>query len=421
MKRGSALVMALWTIAVLSVMVLSFAMEAHIETGINVYVRERNRVNRLVDAGRVLGEIVLVGYVDSPERNKDQDNAELLENDRWVLEKQALKSDQKCKIGPILLDSEDVSSGTITVEISPLDNKMNGGDAENGGGAININLLSKAGGDTKYQERWWMIFRLFGVPEEFQSEKDGKINLWNTLVAAWDDWCDDDDLVTAIDGEECGAERKWYEEYYEDEKIDEEDRRVPRNGAIDDVKELAFVRGFKDYPQILYGGVMNREQNKEDQIEVTGGGIIGMFTTYGDGKVNVNGATVDHLITIPGIYSDPDEEESLADARELAEAIVAAKKIEPDWEHDETLGEWPYRDFHDIESRLEDYGTDLHIGSEAAEYLTFQLSESTMFRMKIIGESMGMRHSVRAICYVKDKKVRYIEWSEEAENESDRR
>ena len=58
MKRASALLMALWIIAVLSVMVLSFATEAHLQTGINVYVRERNRVNRLMDAGRVLGEVV---------------------------------------------------------------------------------------------------------------------------------------------------------------------------------------------------------------------------------------------------------------------------------------------------------------------------------------------------------------------------
>ena len=45
--------MALWIIAVLSVMVLSFSFEAHQQTGINVYVRERDRVNRLVEPGRI--------------------------------------------------------------------------------------------------------------------------------------------------------------------------------------------------------------------------------------------------------------------------------------------------------------------------------------------------------------------------------
>ena len=46
-RRGSALLMALWIIAILAVMVLSFSFEAHQQAGINVYVRERNRVNRL--------------------------------------------------------------------------------------------------------------------------------------------------------------------------------------------------------------------------------------------------------------------------------------------------------------------------------------------------------------------------------------
>jgi hypothetical protein len=59
--------MALWIIAVLSVMVLSFATEAHLQTGINVYVRERNRVSRLMDAGRTLGEVVLLGYEEAQE------------------------------------------------------------------------------------------------------------------------------------------------------------------------------------------------------------------------------------------------------------------------------------------------------------------------------------------------------------------
>ena len=83
MKRGSALLMALWIIAVLSVMVLSFSTEAHLQTGINVYVRERNRVNRLMDAGQVLGEVVLLGYEDAKEWSADEDEEELLEDDRW--------------------------------------------------------------------------------------------------------------------------------------------------------------------------------------------------------------------------------------------------------------------------------------------------------------------------------------------------
>ena len=81
-RRGSALVMAIWIIAVLSVMVLSFAWEARMQAGINIYVRERNRVDRLVESGRIVGEIVLAGYKDASDWSEDEDSEKLLEDDR---------------------------------------------------------------------------------------------------------------------------------------------------------------------------------------------------------------------------------------------------------------------------------------------------------------------------------------------------
>lgn len=69
--RGSVLVMALWTIAVLSVMALSFAFEARQQAGVDVYIRERNRVNRLIEPGRILGEIVLLGFKDAKAWSED--------------------------------------------------------------------------------------------------------------------------------------------------------------------------------------------------------------------------------------------------------------------------------------------------------------------------------------------------------------
>ena len=130
--------MALWIIAVLSVMVLSFAFEAHQQAGINVYVRERNRVNRLVEPGRILGETILLGYSDAKEWSEDENEQELDENDRWYKEKRDLKFKTRCTIGPILMDEADLESGTVTVDIEL---------AENNG--ININELF-SGGDKNY-------------------------------------------------------------------------------------------------------------------------------------------------------------------------------------------------------------------------------------------------------------------------------
>ena len=123
MRRGSALLMALVTIAVLSIMVISFVYEARQQGGINVYVRERNRVMRLIEAGQAIAEIVMCKYADAPEWSEDQDTEQLLEDDRWLLAKQDLKGGGQCTIGPILLDEERdkdgwfVNPATVTIEI----------------------------------------------------------------------------------------------------------------------------------------------------------------------------------------------------------------------------------------------------------------------------------------------------------------
>ena len=137
-RRGSVLIMALWIIAILSVMVVSFAFEARQQAGIDVYVRERNRVSRLIESGRVLGETVLLGYKDAPEpeiKSGAPDWDDAFEEDRWVVEKYALKQDHKCKIGPIDLDgsaegrdeeAEDVEPATVTVELTFFMEKRDG-------------------------------------------------------------------------------------------------------------------------------------------------------------------------------------------------------------------------------------------------------------------------------------------------------
>ena len=228
MKRGSTLVFALWTIVVLSIMALAFAYEARQHLGINAYVQARNRVTYLIDAGQILAEVVLTKYKDTPEWSEDQDLEKMLEDDVWFKEKQDLKTNSKCVIGPVFLDEENPEASLVTIEIDT----ANSGDT----GVININELysgsGESSGDSKYMERWWMIFKIHNIPEELDTPEDGRINLWNVLIASWNDWRDSDDTITVIDGEECGAENAWYEEEEEelkgkDEEIDEL-RRRPR-------------------------------------------------------------------------------------------------------------------------------------------------------------------------------------------------
>ena len=433
-RRGSALLMALWMIAILSVMVLSFAFEAHQQAGINVYVRERNRVNRLIEPGRILGETILLGFSEAKAWSKDEDEDKMFEEDRWYKEKRDLKECKSCKIGPILMDEEDPESGTVTVEI-----ELANAGASNG---ININnLFSGEGGDKNYVLRWQMILRNAGIAEELEVETkdaDGmgskRRNLMNHLIACWNDWRDEDSTVSEgpikndsdiRSEEDDGAEAKWYEEYdeakereahgREEREAAKEDRRRPRNGSIPDIKELSYIRGFRDFPAVLTGGLLypNEEESEENpRIK----GVIDIFETTGSSKISITPTTtIDQLMTIPGIFPEGDDEDDQEDSRELAQGILAALKIKPeDYDVDESRDWWPYKDWQDLNRRIEDVvDSGIQLGEEASEYIEWELSDTSVFKMKISCESMGMKREVNCKCYVRDKKVRYFEWRED--------
>ena len=427
-KRGSALVMAIWILAVLSVMVVSFAFEARQQAGINVFVRERNRVKRLIEPGRVLGEIVLVGYSEAKEWTEDEKESEMDEDDHFYKEKRALKFDTRCTIGPILMDEDDEDSGTVTVEIEL---------ANSGDGGINVNELY-SGGDQQYKLRWQMILKNAGIPEDLEVEvkdADGrstkKHNLMNHLIACWNDWRDDDDNVSKgpLDDQEPeeddGAESAWYKEYYEEQEksyrgksrdVAKEDRRLPRNGSIPDVKELGYIRGFRDFPAVLTGGPLHPDDDKsEDNPELKG--IVDLFGTRGSSKITITPkTTIDQLMTIPGIFPEGDDIDDQEDSERLAQAILDGLKQKPDDDDsiDPNRDWWPYKDWNDLTKRIEDIASDLDVslGEEAKEYIEWQPSDTSEFKMKITAESMGMKHEVTCTCYVKDKKVRYTEWRE---------
>ena len=404
MRRASALLMALWVIAVLSIMVLSFASEAHLQTGINVYVRERNRVNRLVEAGRILAEVVLADYSNVSEWSEDEDADKLFEDDRWYKEKRALKEGRPCVIGPILVDEENPDSGTVKVEI-----RITRG--------LNINELVPDC-DQNWRLRWEMLLKSHGIPEDYEVEaydsqhhSRGKFKLISLLVASFADWVDADDNATAVDDDDCGAESKWYEEEYDSEKVEDEYKRYPRNGPIPDIKELSYIRGFRDFPVVLTGGVLNPEDDPKDQIHVRG--IADMFNTLGSSKVFVNDCTRDELLTVPGVFDEEDEDD-LEKSLENVDAILGAKSEEPDYDVDETLGWWQYKDFNDLQQRVADFGgSEAKLGSEASNYLLFKPDDTTIFEITIECESMGMSRSVKAKAYLKDKDVRYVEWEED--------
>ena len=463
-RRGSVLIMALWIIAILSVIVVSFAFEARQQAGIDVYVRERNRVSRLIESGRVLGEAVLLGYKDAPDpeiSGGEPDWSEAFEDDRWVVEKYDLKTDHKCTIGPIRLDEperdeeDDVDAPTITVELM----------FESATEKIDINSLCEDQ-DKNWAMRWQTILSQSGISEDLEVEvedadRSGKKrhNLMNLLIASWKDWRDEDDNVSSgplTDSEynpqeDDGAEKTWYEERDEEDEIPVKDRRVPANGPIKKLEELSYIRGFRDFPAILTGGHLydgteqddkrdrrdKRDKDDEDNPALTG--IMGRFKVSGGSKLELNDRTrAEDLSTIPGIFpDDPEDTGAQEDSEDLIQSILTALRTMPedDDEIDESRTWWPFKDFADLEKRLDEIGCDVNVPEEIKEYIRFPgdsassgssgksgadkkggaSADAETFSMTITGESMGMKYVVTARCVVEDKKVRYIEWSENEE------
>ena len=394
MKKGSALIMVIWTIAVLSVIVMSFAVEAKLQSAVNVYMRERARMDRLVDAGKVLAEMVIAKYSDAQEYSEDEDLDELLEDDRWLLQKRQLKqTGASATIGPIAIDEQNPEDGSVTVVIESV------GGGEGGGPKFNINTLYPAG-NPHYAEIWENILYWAGVPEDDHEY----------FVNAWLDWRDEDDAKKGEYGDNIdrGSEKEYYEEICKDAK---EEVYKPRNGPIPDIKELAKIGPFRAHPGLLPGGVYNPEAKEEDQIVVSN--LTEVLTVFGGSKINVNTASKSVLMCIPGIRSTEDPEET-EDAELISQAIM-------DWRNGLDM------DGNEVNLEEEENGTLIkdfaklqeitsgEIDKVADEYLGYTggTGDGALYRLTFTAQVMGMKHVVKAKMTIKDNKPVYLEWQED--------
>ena len=392
-KSGSALIAAIWTLAVLSILIASYAMDAHLQTRVNLYLRERVNVDHLTDAGIAIAEVILLDYknvaTDSSDEgtvSKESNLEERLEKDRWYCEKCDLKNSNEANTGAVPVDALNPGAGTVTVRIKPIEAKWN------------INNLYPQG-DPNYDKIWEGILTAAGFPEEY----------WDPIVNSWCDWRDTDETKTGDDG----AETEFYDEAHKDEPL-----RYPaaksRNGEIADLDELKMIRGFNELDNqpvnpdvILDGGILNPDDKKEDQIVVTG--LRRYFTVYGSGKINVNVADTNVLATVPGIYSSydqaPDFEviDGIMEARGNPAATTAGRFASGNLVDDDEVG--LFKDWNDLQTRLNG-----EVQEEAQQYLSY--APETYFEVTVIGKSMGITHKITAVAIVQDKKVRYIRWSE---------
>ncbi|MGN0845785.1 MAG: general secretion pathway protein GspK [Kiritimatiellia bacterium] len=414
-RKGSALILVIWTIAVLSVVVMSFAVEAKLQASVNVYVRERAQLENLIDAGKVLGEMIIANHQNATAYSEDEDLDALLEDDRWLLEKRQLKqSGATVTIGPVVVDekmpddfnardeaavADELSGrGTVTVVIE----SVGGGDG--GGPRFNINNLQPEG-DPHYAEIWENILYWVGVPEDEQEY----------FLNSWLDWYDKDDVKKGDYGDNArdGSESDYYEDLAEE---NDEEKYKPRNGPIKDLKELAWVGAFRRHPAVLTGGWYWSldERKEEDNLWITNT-LDKVLGTFGGVKINVNLAEKDVLLNIPGIRStdDPEdlEDETMMD---VVNAIIEwrngidmdGRAVDLDDEENGTL----IKDWAKLNEICQGY-----IRAEAQEYLAYQggSGDGALYRVTITASAMGMKHVVKAKMTIRNSRPVYLEWQED--------
>ncbi len=293
MKRsGSALIIVLWVIALLSVLIGGFAYDMHLESRVVSYQRKKLKAIYLAKGGVELARALLARSAQI----QGATDPDTLKAEPWYLNAKRLRQGYAV-VG--LTDS--LGEGTIIVDIAPEP------------ALRNVNTLK--------DDDWERILEVGGVPEE----------MWSELVDSFNDWRDADDQPN-LDGAET-------DDYYA--RLDPPYKARGRKGksaSLDTVDELLLIKGFSR--TILYGGPLTEDDTNSVAIP----GIADLLTALKDSgeQVNVNAAGKRVLMTLPGI--DDTLADAIIDARE---GLTAGTKMGDDYF---------FKDANDFFGRIPDLG-----------------------------------------------------------------
>lgn len=341
-RRGSALLLVLWIIGLLGMIVVSFAFDAHLESKVLTFSRNRIKCAALSDSGIELAKMLLKKSLSVTGNEEESDK----EEDRWYEPALQLKNGRSVTLEVPLGD------GVVRLDIEPEAVRRN------------LNKLD--------EEDWERILANIGMPED----------KWPELIDSYFDWIDADD-----DSREDGAET---DDYYS--KL--EKPYSAKNGPFETVRELLLVKGFSK--AVLEGGVLNPEAPKEDWIIITNG-VERLFTTYGDGKVNVNAVRADDintLMSLPGVT----EEGAYAI---LEEREQPASRNASDEDEDPS-----FKSTQDFMARVGDLLDDNRISNSISV-------RSEYFRITSVGQIDRVSRRISAIVYTDGKIWRVLRWCEE--------
>ena len=353
------MVIAIWTIALLSLLVISFALDALLESKINLYVRERRRVDYMTQSGVAIAEMLILDYKNASSSSSSEED----EDDMWLKYKLDLQRGATT-VTDYPIEEDAPEKGTVSIEISSAEAKH---------WPINM-LVSSDSAD----QIWENILNVIGLPMEYQEE----------IVDSWYDWRDEDSTTTGRNGAE--------NDYYED--LDPSYRA--RNGEIHSVDELKMIRGIRDRLAIFNGGPLDPEAKEEEDPVNIRYGLKAFFDLYGESvKININSASKEVLMTVPGIDGD----------EEIAQAIIEERTTGANMSTALTGDSYEsplFKDWNDLNSRLP---VSLMTGSESY----FSYAPEKYFKIRITGKSAGITHTIIAVAVVQNDEVRYVRWRED--------
>lgn len=243
-QNGSALIVALWVLLVLAILIGTFAYDMRIESEVTTYARNRYKAEFLARAGVEWARLALAKKVADP---GDKGELVLEEGDDEQLAIAALNISRGVGVSGI---KKELGEGSFEISMMPEE------------GRRNVNKLT--------DPDWEEILDQANVPEE----------QWPELIDCFNDWIDDGDAqrLNGAESDDSFYKGKGYK---------------CKNAALDTVEELLLIKGFDE------GVVFGRAAEKPDEKPLLG--IATWLTTWGEGKVNVNTASREVLMTIPDI------------------------------------------------------------------------------------------------------------------------
>lgn len=347
-RHGSALVIVLIMTLVLAILVGSVAFDANIELKYASIARRRQQCEQLAISGIEIAKMLMEKQRGIGPNDLSDDG------DRWFEAAQRLARGQ-----PIRGLVEPLGEGEILLDIVPEPGKRN------------LNLL--------LDEDWERILENAGVPDKY----------WPMLIDSVFDWLDPDNMPR-----QDGAET---DDFYD--KLDPP--YTAKNGPMDTVRELLLVRGFTE--ALLSGGLLleeemdpieaasrfNRKTRFDDTNVVHVAGIEHLLTTYGDGKVNIQSASLDVLMTLP-------------DMDEVAAGAIIEERGDYDLPGDEDAAE-PFNSVEDVFARVPGLPATLR------DRITVN---SEYYRITAVGRIGRVERRLWCIVHFDGRQPRFLQWVE---------